>query len=71
MMNLSKFNETTAVGGQPFKEDLQQLKQEGFQTVINLRATGEKDQPLSPSDEGAIVSELGMEYAHLPVSMDA
>lgn len=55
---------------QPTREDLQEIKQQGFQSVVNLRTAGEDDTPLSPQEEGEIVKELGMEYLHLPVSRD-
>ena len=55
---------------QPTKEDLQEIKQQGFQSVVNLRTAGEDDLPLSPQEEGEIVRGLKMEYLHLPVSRE-
>lgn len=55
---------------QPTEEDLQEIKQQGFQSVVNLRTAGEDDLPFSPQEEGEIVKELGMQYLHLPVSRE-
>jgi uncharacterized protein (TIGR01244 family) len=53
---------------QPTEDDLKELKQEGFQSVVNLRTESEEDQSLSPQQEEEKVRELGMEYLHIPVS---
>lgn len=58
------------MGGQPSREDLQKLREEGFKSIVNLRTEGEEDQPLGPQEEGEVVRGLGMEYVHIPVSMD-
>lgn len=52
------------------REDLQEIKQQGFKSVVNLRTAEKDDTPLSPQEEGEIVKELGMEYLHLPVSRE-
>lgn len=64
-----KITDRLSVGGQPSEEGLQRLAEEGVKTVVNLRTTGEKDQPLSPEEEGRKVGDLGMRYVHIPVSM--
>ena len=66
-----KLNEQITVGGQPTEEQLAELKQAGFKTVINLRTEGEENQPLSPEAEAGKVQAQGMEYRHLPVSPQA
>lgn len=66
-----KFNQAITVGGQPAMEELRQLKDQGFRSVVNLRAAGEENQPLSPQEEGRRVEELGMDYANIPVTMDS
>lgn len=58
---------TITVGDQPTKEDLDQLKREGFTGVVNLRNEGEPDQPMSPAQEGEKVRALGLEYLHYGV----
>ncbi|MGV2827458.1 beta-lactamase hydrolase domain-containing protein [Myxosarcina sp. GI1(2024)] len=55
---------------QPTKEDFSEIKQQGFQSVVNLRTAEEQDLTLSPSKEGEIVRDLVMEYLHLPVSRE-
>jgi uncharacterized protein (TIGR01244 family) len=38
-------------------------------TVVNLRAAGE-DTSLSPAEERALAEKLGLQYHHLPISLD-
>ena len=64
-----KINDQVTVGPQPSEDDLQQLSQQGFKTVVNFRAEGEDKQPLSPAAEGDKVQANGMEYLNIPVSM--
>lgn len=65
----TKINERFTVGkNQPTEDNLQQLAQEGFKSVVNLRTDNEEEQPLSPQEEGKKVQDLGMEYLHIPVS---
>jgi len=64
-----QINEQMTVGPQPSENDLQQLKEQGFQAVVNFRTAGEEEQPLSPDEEGEKVRGLGLEYLHIPVSM--
>ena len=63
-----KINERMTSSKQPSEEKIRDLKQQGFQTVVNLRAQGEEDMPLSPQEEGRLVHQMGMEYVHIPVS---
>ncbi len=65
-----KINDQWVVGGQPTEEQLEQLAQEGFKTVVNFRTAGEVEQPLSPKEEGEKVRKLGIEYLHIPVSTE-
>jgi uncharacterized protein (TIGR01244 family) len=58
---------TITIGDQPTEADLAQLKKEGYAGVINLRNDGEPEQPMSTTDEGAKVKELGMDYLHYGV----
>lgn len=68
MNDLMKINDQITVGGQPTAADIEQLKADGFRTIVNLRAAGEDDQPLSPDEEREVVENAGMKYIHLPVS---
>ena len=58
---------TITVGDQPTEEDLEQLQQEGYAGVVNLRNEGEPEQPMSARREGEKVRALGMEYLHYGV----
>ena len=71
MPNRMQFNDQLTVGPQPSEEELKSLPNEGFKSVINFRTEGEDEQPMSPSDEGGKAEESGLNYLHLPVSMDA
>lgn len=70
MQNTMKINDQVTVGPQPSEEELQQLFQQGFKTVVNFRTDGEEDQPLSPGVEGDKVKASGMGYLSIPVSME-
>jgi uncharacterized protein (TIGR01244 family) len=65
-----RITEALAVGPQPNPEDIQQIAEEGYLTVINLRAPGEKDMEISSEEEGEIVRGNGLRYSHIPVAMD-
>lgn len=54
--------------GQPTREELGRLAQEGFKTVVNLRTAGEQNQPLSPEAEGEVARKAGLDYLHIPVA---
>ncbi|MDQ6878646.1 MAG: protein tyrosine phosphatase family protein [Candidatus Dormibacteraeota bacterium] len=54
--------------GQPTREELERLAQEGFKTVVNLRTAGEQNQPLSPEAEGEVARKAGLDYLHIPVA---
>ena len=54
--------------GQPTREELERLAQEGFRTVVNLRMAGEQNQPLSPEAEGEAARKAGLDYLHIPVA---
>ena len=49
--------------GQPTRDELEQARDAGCTTVINLRMPSEQ----TDFDEAALVKELGMKYVHLPV----
>ncbi len=65
-----KFNDQLTVGPQPSENEIESLANEGFQSVINFRTPGEEDQPLSPEQEREKVKSAGMNYLHVPVSME-
>jgi hypothetical protein len=56
------------IGGQPTADALRQLVSEGVTTIINLRTPREMDnRKVVPFDEAALLSELGVEYIHVPL----
>ena len=66
-MHKKSLSPDLAIGAQPALPDLEELKKEGFRSVINLRRPDEPS-PLNPEQEGRAVQSLGLEYRHLPVS---
>lgn len=66
-----KINDAFTVGAQPSEAELRELKEQGFASIVNLRPPGEKDQPLSPEQEGKEVQSLGLAYLHEPVDSSA
>jgi uncharacterized protein (TIGR01244 family) len=68
MMNVKRsIRDTVTVGDQPTEHDLDELKREGYSGIVNLRNSGEPDQPISPAQEAEKVRALGMEYLHYGV----
>ena len=62
-------SQRVSVGEQPRQSDLEELKKDGVTTVVNLRVAGE-DTSLTPAEERALAEKLGLQYRHLPVSLD-
>lgn len=69
MQNTMQINEQVTVGPQPNENDIRDLKNQGFQCIVNFRTEGEEEQPLSPDVEAENVKSAGMQYLHIPVSM--
>jgi uncharacterized protein (TIGR01244 family) len=69
MQNTMQINNQVTVGPQPSEQDIQQLSEQGFKTVVNFRTEGEDEQPLSPDAEGEKVQAAGMDYLNIPVAM--
>lgn len=57
-------------GEQPTAADLEDLREQGVRAVVNLRLDSEAEIGLTPSQEGRLANELGLAYAHLPVSTE-
>lgn len=68
METFRKINNELTIAGQLTSEQLKQIAQEGFKSVLNLR---------SPDEEGFLDSEqqqieaLGLYYINLPVNVEA
>ncbi|MFQ5687766.1 MAG: beta-lactamase hydrolase domain-containing protein [Candidatus Scalindua sp.] len=67
MDNEMQISESITIGAQPSEEELSQLMNRGFKSIVNLRVDGENEQSMSPDEEGKKVKALGMEYVHIPV----
>ena len=52
MKDRIKISDKVISSSQPSEEEIKKLPQQGFKSVVNLRAAGEDEQPLSPKDEG-------------------
>jgi uncharacterized protein (TIGR01244 family) len=62
-------SQKVSVGEQPQQSDLEELRKDGVTTVVNLRVPGENT-CLTPAEERAIAEKLGLQYHHLPISLD-
>lgn len=68
MTDRIRISEKVVVGKTPPSEqDLKALALEGFAAVVNLRRSGEPNQPLSPEEEGKAAELEGLRYVHIPV----
>jgi protein tyrosine phosphatase (PTP) superfamily phosphohydrolase (DUF442 family) len=63
--NFVAISDELATAGQPTEEQLRQLKDYGFQVVVNL---GLLDPRYCLPDEAGTVATLGMVYRHIPVN---
>ena len=67
MEPIRKINDELAIAGQITSEQLKQIAQEGFKSVLNLR---------SPDEEGFLSNEqeqanaLGLYYINLPIKIE-
>ncbi|MCA9008017.1 MAG: protein tyrosine phosphatase family protein [Planctomycetaceae bacterium] len=71
MEGTMKINDEITVGPQPDSQEIYEFGQEGFKTIVNFRAAHEQDQPISPQAEDQVVHDAGMEYLHIPMSMNS
>ena len=69
---LVKLRDNLAVGGQPTIDDLAQLARDGYGTIVNLRCVGETLGPGEPDPqaERQAAQSLGLDYVHIPISVD-
>ncbi len=69
MQDRIKISDKITSASQPSEADIKKLPQQGFKSVVNLRSSGEEEQPISPKEEGDLIQKLGMKYLNIPVSM--
>ena len=59
-----RYDEYLAAGAQPNPEQLEALRDEGFEVIFNISPASTRN---ALPGEAAIVEGLGMDYAHFPV----
>lgn len=65
-----KIDDRLTVGPTKLDADqIAQLAQQGFKTIVNLRTDAEKEP--SPAEEGEMVRSAGLHYVHVPVNTEA
>jgi protein tyrosine phosphatase (PTP) superfamily phosphohydrolase (DUF442 family) len=62
--NYLRIDEQTGTAGQPTADQFQEIRDSGFEMVINLALPTSDD---AIADEGALVTGFGMSYLHIPV----
>ena len=65
--NFIQLTDNFGTAGQPTEKQFKLVAESGYKHVINL---GMPDHPHAVADEGKLVSELGMNYIHIPVQFD-
>lgn len=65
--NFREYSGTFSSSGQPTKEQLQLLKEEGFERIVYIAFSNNGN---AFADEDVVVKELGMDYVHIPVIWD-
>ncbi|MFG0333896.1 MAG: beta-lactamase hydrolase domain-containing protein [Maioricimonas sp. JB049] len=69
-MERIEVREDLVIGSQPEDDDLDELSQDGFASIVNLRAPSEDGDATSARDEGVKARTLGMTYVNMPVPMN-
>jgi uncharacterized protein (TIGR01244 family) len=64
LVNYFEYSPHLASSGQPTRDQLQAISTAGIEAVINLSPVNET---AAYADEGKLIDELGMYYAHIPV----
>ena len=65
--NYREYSPTFSSSGQPTKEQLQLLKDDGFERIVYIAFSNNGN---AFADEDVVVKELGMDYVHIPVIWD-
>jgi len=66
--NFYQIDKNIATAGQPTIEEFTIVKQNNFDLIINLAT---KDSPAAISNEESVVTDLGLDYIHIPVDFTA
>jgi protein tyrosine phosphatase (PTP) superfamily phosphohydrolase (DUF442 family) len=65
--NYREYSPNFASSGQPTKEQLELLRDEGFERIVYIAFSNSGK---AFADEDVVVKELGMDYVHVPVIWD-
>lgn len=68
MTDAKKISDEFSAGGQPTPEDLKQLADEGFKSVVNLRSL---DEAGALADEQQQAEAAGLQYVNVPLQSTA
>jgi uncharacterized protein (TIGR01244 family) len=68
METIRKITHDLAIAGQIGPEQLKQIAQEGFKSVLNLQTPEEKGFLVNEQQQ---VEDLGLNYMHMPIALDA
>jgi protein tyrosine phosphatase (PTP) superfamily phosphohydrolase (DUF442 family) len=66
--NFVQLTEDVATSGQPKVEEFKLIADAGYEYIINL---GMPDHPHAVKEEDRVISELGINYIHIPVKFDS
>lgn len=67
METIRKINDDLAISGQITIEQLPQIAEDGFKSILNLRST---DEPGVLLDEESKAEQLGLDYTNLPFKVE-
>lgn len=62
-------DENLSIAGQPSKAQFAEIARAGFAAVINARPDGEEESQPGSAAEAAAAREVGLGYAHVPVTL--
>ena len=65
--NYREYSPTFSSSGQPTKEQLELLREDGFERIVYIAFSNNGN---AFADEDVVVKELGMDYVHIPVTWD-
>lgn len=68
MKTIRKINDELAIAGQITPDQLQEIAQEGFKSVLNLRSPDEEGFPIGEPEQ---VEALGLNYNNIPIKVEA
>lgn len=68
-MRIQRVNEQVSIGGQPTEDEIEQLRREGYNTIVNFRSADEEADQISPDEERERVEGLKIRYFHLPTTL--